>query len=148
MFGLSNRNTPVSVLQRDWGAKSAALPSWKMLDGHLSQQLEQQLWHPGSLAQGACVAEEQGWGHHALCRCADRWAPLQCFPPLALLAKRAKKGSGGENGDLPIGHVCRRGQCPAPCAPGRTLGAHELLKLPGEKESTQSCPQPSKLGQG
>lgn len=97
---------------------------------------------------GRLRGRRAGMGHHALCRCADHWTPLQCFPPLALLAKRAQKGSRGENGDLPIGHVCRRGQCPAPCAPGRTLGAHEFLKLPGEKESTQSCPQPSKLGQG
>lgn len=151
MSRLSNHNAPVSVPQRDWETKSAALASWKMLDRHLSPRLEQQLWHPGRLVQGTCVLEHQRSGHHVLCKCADCWAPMQCFPPSRSVShwlRECKGGAEERTGGLPVYHGCRRGQCPTPCAPGGPLGAYKLLKLPGKMESVQSCPQPSELGQG
>lgn len=95
MFRLSNHNTLVSVLRRDWESKSAALPSWKVLDWHLSPRLEQQLWHPGSLVQGTCVLQQQRSRHCALCKCADRWAPLQGFPPSHSVSHWLREGERG-----------------------------------------------------
>jgi len=151
MFRLSNHTAPVSVPQRERETKSAALASWKMLDRHLGPWLEQQLWHPGSLVQGACVLEQQRSGHRALCKRASHWAPLQCFPRSCSVShclRECERGAEERTRGLFIYHGCRRGQCPAPCTPGGPLGAHKLSKLPGERESVQSCPQLSKLGQG
>lgn len=79
---------PVSLLQRDWEAKSAVWPTRNA--GSMPQPTAGTAAvasrEPSAVHLCTCALEQQRLRHHVLRKRVGPWAPLQCFHPLALLA--------------------------------------------------------------
>lgn len=136
---------------RGAGTQSAALASWKVLNRHLSPQLEQQMWHPSSPGQGVCVLGQQR-AQDTTCYISALTTGLLCrdFPALTLLPSGWESVKGQQEGGQGPHSVSwvQKGTVSSPCAPERPWGSQELLEFPGKLKSVQSSPQLSELGQG